>query len=55
MMWLIIFFGWLGFLAWVGMTKQGRACTDDIWAWLNPYDFSKGVIAGNAMREEQRV
>lgn len=25
------------------------------YAWLNPYDFSKGIIDGNAMRVEERV
>ncbi len=55
MIWLTIFFGWLLFVLWAAVSKQGRAWTAERWAWWNPYDFSKGFVDGGAMREKERT
>ncbi len=42
-MWVLI---WLAFIAWLGMTKQGRAWGTKTWAWWNPYNFNVGIYDG---------
>lgn len=54
MIWLAIFFAWLGFVLWMAVHPQGQAFRDEWWSWLNPWDFSQGIVDGNAMREEER-
>lgn len=49
----IVFFGWLAFVLWLAIHPQGIAKRNEWWSWLNPWDFSKGMIDGNAMREEE--
>ncbi len=46
-MWLIIFFAWLAFVAWVGATHQGADWLVNKLDWFNPYCTTKGLVFGS--------
>jgi len=52
MIWLFLLV-WFGFLAWLGLTTQGRDFGEYFWAWINPWDYTKGIIDGKTKRKEE--